>query len=212
MRTKFRFILGIILNLFPLIPGYLLFNRFPETMAIHFNSKNIADGFMPREWAIPIIPIIFFVTYLIVYVFVMMDPLKNETNVKILEVTFGLLIAMNYFVTWTVYAYNLGHNLEISKWVMIFMAFIFFVIGVVFPKIKRNYTMGIRLPWTIHSEIVWKKTHKLAGKLWMLCGLLILLVGLITNGENWILFILIASIMTIIPIIYSYIIYKKYRE
>jgi uncharacterized membrane protein len=79
-------------------------------------------------------------------------------------------------------------------------------------NIKPNYFAGIRLPWTLENEENWKKTHLLAGKLFFAGGLLIAILCLLTPVIiSIILFITITIIVTIIPGVYSYRLYKKQK-
>ncbi len=81
-------------------------------------------------------------------------------------------MAMLYFLT--IYA-GLGHALDIGRFILPGVAIVFFFLGLMMPKIKKNYTIGIRLPWTLHSEIVWDKTHQLGGKLFIVLAVAIAL-------------------------------------
>jgi uncharacterized membrane protein len=86
-------------------------------------------------------------------------------------------------------------------------------LGNYFKVIKQNYFLGIKTPWTLESEEVWKLTHILAGKLWILGGLLIVIFSLVIPEDiNFYLFITITAIITIVPIVYSYLIFKKLKK
>ena len=79
--------------------------------------------------------------------------------------------------------------------------------------IKANYFIGIRTPWTLEDTTVWKKTHKMAGKYWFIGGLTTILLGFILEPELYItIFLVITAIIVIIPIIYSYIVFKNLRQ
>jgi uncharacterized membrane protein len=86
-------------------------------------------------------------------------------------------------------------------------------LGNYFKVIKQNYFLGIKTPWTLESEEVWKLTHILAGKLWIVGGLLIVIFSLVIPEDiNFYLFITITAIITIVPIVYSYLIFKKLKK
>jgi uncharacterized membrane protein len=74
------------------------------------------------------------------------------------------------------------------------------------PKCKQSHTIGIKLPWTLESEENWNKTHRFAGKLWVVCGLLVLALSF---WGNIYVMLGITLLMVFVPTIYSYIIYRK---
>ena len=78
---------------------------------------------------------------------------------------------------------------------------------------KPNYFIGIRTPWTLESEKVWTETHKLSGKMWFLGGIIVVIASLVlSNPSNFIMFLIVTGVITIIPIIYSYIIFNKEKK
>ena len=89
----------------------------------------------------------------------------------------------------------------------VFMGLLFILIGNYLPKTKQSYTMGIRLPWTLSSEENWNRTHRLAGFLWVLCGVLFIVMSFI--GWSLPLFLILLAVMILVPLIYSYLLYRK---
>jgi uncharacterized membrane protein len=101
-------------------------------------------------------------------------------------------------------------GVKIEKLLFPFLGLAFAGFGMYMPKIKQNYFAGFRLPWTLESEANWTATHRLAGKIWTVGGLLQFLSGLILQGELvFIFFISIIIVMVIIPTVYSYLFFKK---
>ena len=89
----------------------------------------------------------------------------------------------------------------------IFVGILFTVIGNFLPKTKQTYTIGIRVPWTLNSEENWNKTHRMAGYLWVVCGILFIASAFLPESE--ILYIILLCVIIFVPIIYSYVIYRK---
>ena len=85
---------------------------------------------------------------------------------------------------------------------------LFVVIGNYLPKTKQSYTMGIKLPWTLASEENWNRTHRLAGFLWVIGGILLILLTLLRLWNTW-TFLLVIIPMSVVPMIYSYLLYRK---
>ena len=76
------------------------------------------------------------------------------------------------------------------------------------PKTTRNYTMGIKVPWTLNSDENWNKTHRFAGMLWVAGGVIVLIASFLKA-----IFLLPAIIIVcaVLPMVYSYVYYKKYE-
>ena len=84
----------------------------------------------------------------------------------------------------------------------------FIIIGNYLPKARQNYTIGIKIPWTLANEENWNRTHRLAGYLWMICGILMIIISLTRFvPTEWLVGIFL--IMVLIPCIYSYWMHAK---
>ena len=98
--------------------------------------------------------------------------------------------------------------------------FIFPLLGLMFAfignymvNIKPNYFAGIRLPWTLSNDENWRKTHQLGGKLWFAGGMLIAVASFFLPGpQAFTFFISVIAIMVIIPLVYSYRLFKKHSN
>ena len=87
---------------------------------------------------------------------------------------------------------------------------LFIVLGNMMPKVKQNFFTGVKTPWALSSEAVWNKTQRLGGKSMVLGGVLILFSGFLSNGKaTAFLIILIAILISILPMVMSYIWYKQ---
>ena len=90
------------------------------------------------------------------------------------------------------------------------LAILWFIIAVVIRKADRNFFFGIRTPWTLSSDLVWQKTHKLGSNLFIVCGIISLL-GMFTNLVFW-LTVIPVLVAVITTVIYSYFVFKKYKD
>ena len=80
------------------------------------------------------------------------------------------------------------------------------IVGNYLPKCKQNYTIGIKIPWTLNSEENWNRTHRFAGRLWVVCGLVLMFSGFF--GGFWI-FLGVVLLMVLAPFLYSYVLHRK---
>jgi uncharacterized membrane protein len=104
-------------------------------------------------------------------------------------------------------AWALGYELRVERIMPCFIGLLLIVIGNYLPKTKQSYTMGIRIPWTLNSEENWNRTHRLAGFLWVLGGLYFIVMSFF--GWNMAAFLIPLFIIVFVPIIYSYLLYRK---
>jgi len=81
------------------------------------------------------------------------------------------------------------------------------VCGNYLPKCKRNYTIGIKLPWTLDNEDNWNKTHRFAGFVWVIGGIVITLDAFLSISLFIILDVIV--LLIILPVVYSYLLYQK---
>lgn len=108
-----------------------------------------------------------------------------------------------------IYSYALGCKINVENIMPVFVGILILILGFTLENCKQNYTVGIKLPWTLNDEENWDKTHKFAGKLWVCGGALMILSG--TFGLPALFFIILIAI-TVIPTVYSYRLYKKQKK
>ncbi len=101
-----------------------------------------------------------------------------------------------------------NENDEKNKWMIvnIMVGIVFMILGNYMHKVKQNYTVGIKIPWTLDSEENWNRTHRLASWLWILSGVVFLINGILQLG--WLL-VAILMVSVLVPIVYSFVLYKK---
>ena len=99
------------------------------------------------------------------------------------------------------------------NYIVLLIGVLFAILGNYFKTLRANYFIGIKTPWTLENETVWKETHKLAGKLWFAGGLIIVLSSILLDKKtNFTLFAIITVLITVIPVVYSYIKYRSLSQ
>lgn len=204
----------IAIVLLPFIYLAYIWNQLPEKVPMHWNINGEIDRYGEKIELI-IIPILLpLLIYIIFLVVPKIDP-KNKLNkmgnklqsIKFLSTTFISILAL--FIIYT--AKN--ESFTNPNYIVLLIGILYIIFGNYFKTIKANYFIGIRTPWTLESETVWKKTHKFGGKLWFAGGIIIVITSLILEKEtNFTIFLIITGIITIIPIAYSYLIFKNERK
>lgn len=125
---------------------------------------------------------------------------------KIYRLVLWICPAVSFLVAAVSYSYALGYQIDVGGVVHVFVGVIFILIGNYLPKCRQNYTVGIKIPWTIDDEDNWNKTHRMAGILWMFAGI-VMIANLLFQSE--IIMFSAIIICVAVPVIYSYILYVK---
>lgn len=212
MIKKIQILTMIILAL-SFIIGIFAYNFFPDKIASHWGSDGQVDGYMPKFWGIFLIPLISVGMLLLFYFLPKLDPLKK--NYKKFNNYYDLFILIIILFMFYVYLltifWNFGIKFNMTFALIPALGFLFIYIGIILKNLKRNWFIGIRTPWTISSDIVWKRTHELGSKLFIFSGLIILLGIFFPNQMIWFVLvpILISSIWLVI---YSYLEYRKEKK
>ena len=212
MSTRTTTIVVLLLIVVATLAGLLLWNRFPEQMASHWNINDQVDGYISRFWGVFMLPVISLGMFLLFLAVPNIDPLK--ANIAKFREVFNLFIPlvigfMLYIHTLTL-LWNLGFtSFGMSRAMLPALGLLFIFIGSMLRKAKRNFFIGIRTPWTLSSDKVWDETHRLGAVLFMVSGTLAFIGSFFgSTTAFWFFFVpLIGS--TIFLVIYSYILYRQ---
>ena len=193
--------------LIPFAAGVMVYSRLPETVATHFSFDGEPDGWSSRAFAVFGLPTIMLAMNFILQFALNADPKRQNMSPALLTVVFWTVPVLSVVCSGITLAKALGYNIRIEVVLPVLMGVLFIIIGNYLPKTKQSYTMGIRLPWTLNSEENWNRTHRFAGFLWVLCGLLFLVMSFI--GLSIPLFLILMAVMVLIPVAYSYLLYRR---
>lgn len=211
MTTKSTSIIVLTLIAIALITGLSLWNQLPDQMASHWNANDQVDGYISRFWGVFLMPLITLGMFVLFLVVPGIDPLK--ANIAQFREAFNLFIAL--MVAFMLYihgltlAWSLGYqDFKMSAAMLPFMGVLFIAIGYLLRQAKRNFFIGIRTPWTLSSDTVWDKTHRLGSILFMVSGAFAIIGGFFGGMTAfWLMFVpLIGS--SLFLMIYSYILYR----
>jgi len=211
MTTKLTSIIVLTLIAIALIAGLSLWNQLPDQMASHWNANDQVDGYISRFWGVFLMPLITLGMFVLFLVVPGIDPLKANIAQfrEAFNVFIALMVAFMLYIHGLTLAWSLGYqDFKMSAAMLPFMGILFIAIGYLLRQAKRNFFIGIRTPWTLSSDTVWDKTHRLGSILFMVSGAFAIIGGFFGGMTAfWLMFVpLIGS--SLFLMIYSYILYR----
>ena len=205
-------IIGIVL--LPFMYLAYIWNSLPEQVPMHWNLKGEIDDWGSKYSLIGLVFLLPVLTYILMLVVPKIDPKKRIEAMggKYNQFKFILVAFMSVAVLAVMYI-SKNQKLSNPNMIVILVGTLFAFMGNYFKVIKQNYFIGIKTPWTLESEEVWKLTHLLAGKMWVIGGIVIVICSLVLpENLNFYFLISITAVISIVPIVYSYLIYKKLKN
>lgn len=211
MKNKIKFkkesVISVIISilLFAIV-NLLFYKKMPETLPTHWGFNNKIDGYSSKFTALITTPLLLIFLNIFSCFMLDNDPKNKDKNnfvITIGKATIPLVMLITFVIS---VFYGLGKEINVMVIISIFVGFLLILIGNYLPKTKRNYTVGIKLPWTLNSDENWNKTHRLAGYFFILGGIFFLFTPFI--GNEYLVF-LTFMIIGIIPAIYSFYLYKN---
>lgn len=197
--------------LLPILAGVILWSQLPDMLPVHWNVAGAVDGWSSKPFAVFGMPAIMLGFHWICVLGTSADPKKQNHSEKILHLVFWMIPVINLVVSGLMYFAAAGIELPIVAIMLSFVGVVFIIIGNYLPKCQQNYTIGIKIPWTLNSEENWNRTHRFAGWLWVICGLMMVLAGFIFAESViavWV-FLPVTLVMIAAPFAYSYILHRK---
>jgi uncharacterized membrane protein len=204
-----------VLIILPYVYLATIWNKLPDQVPTHFNISGNADAwsgkttllFLPGAMGIGI--------YLLMLLIPVLDPKRKiqQMGVKYYNFRFMLTFFFSLFATYLLFVSNSG-SLKNPNLLIGLIGALFAMLGNYFQTVRPNYFIGIRTPWTLENEQIWKKTHRLGGRLWMAGGVLIAILSFFikSNSALAITFGAILVVMVIVPVVYSYTEFLKEKN
>jgi uncharacterized membrane protein len=208
MRKSEIIIFGIIILSFAI--GINYYSQMPEKLASHWNAQGQVNGYMSKFWGLFLMPIISVGLFLLFIFIPRIDPLKSNVQ-KFRKHYDGFAVLIMFFLFYlyllTIF-WNSGYTFNMTTFLAPALAILFYSTGILIENAKRNWFIGIRTPWTMSSDNVWDKTHKIGGKLFKLVGILALLAIFFESYAICIIVVPVIGVL-IYTFLYSYFEYRK---
>lgn len=208
-KNKNLLIITSLLTLLPIPVGLVLWNRFPETMAVHWGITGEADGYAGPAFIVVALPLMMLALHWLCVLFTALDKGNQGRNQKMFRIVLFTIPVISNLSLLGIYAFALGLEFSPVAWTLIPMGILFAAIGNYLPKTRMNSTMGIKIHWTYTSEANWNATHRFAGKIWMAGGILIMFCALLPHLWAVTTMLILTVVLCIVPMVYSWRYYKK---
>lgn len=206
-KHKKTLILTSIIILLPMVAGLFLWNRLPDTMATHWGTNGEPNGWSSKLFAVVGLPLFLVACQWLCMFLSAADPKKqNILGSKMFGLMLWIVPVVSVICSTAILLEGLGIRFPVETVIPLLLGGLFMVIGFFMPSCPPSYTIGIKLPWTLADEENWRKTHRLAGGVWIIGGAMCALTALLPVP-----FLMIAPLaaMIIIPTAYSYLLYRK---
>lgn len=195
-----------------LLAGAYVYPMLPDAVASHWGVNGEVNGHMSKFWGVFLIPALAVAMYLLFIAIPYIAP--NKKTILQFRHYFTLKLSIILFLA-AVYVYtllfNLGYQFNINRLMPALLGALFIVIGFVIKDIKKNYFIGIRTPWTLASELVWKKTHLFGSKTFAMAGL-VCFTALFQPQYAFYIIITAVILAALVPVVYSYLEFRKIKK
>ena len=207
----------VVIACLPMVFLAIIWNSIPEIVALHYNARMQADrmGSKTKLWILAgILTVVSIGVFFLLINLHLFDPKRKKfpRSAAFTRLATGLAVFMSALNFIIILSAREG-SLLFEKLLFPLLGLLFAFIGNYFNNIKPNYFAGIRLPWTLSDDDNWRRTHHLAGKIWFTGGIVLFIIGIFLPVKFvFTAFIVLITIMTIIPVVYSYRWFKSKSE
>ena len=191
-----------------------VYGRLPEQVPTHFGLSGEPDGWTPRFPGAFLMPLLAVGVYLLLIVLRRIDP--RGANYRRFEETWwvflnGMALLMTALHVLSL-GFAIGWPIAMDRAVTVTLGLLFVGLGNYMPRLRSNWWMGIRSPWTLESEEVWRETHRVGGWAFVAAGLVVVVAGLLLEPAPpaWATGIAL-GIAVLVPLVYSYVAYRRLR-
>ncbi len=186
-----------------------LYPDLPDQIPTHWNIKGEVDDYTAKPWGVAIMPLAAIFVFVVMRLIPVISPkgFRTDSFMDVVNVFTVVIVGFMSGVAILVLLEANGQDVRINEMIFAGVGLMFIVLGNYMGKVRKNFFIGIRTPWTLASDEVWSRTHRLGGKVFVLIGIFMMLNSFVRFPVQW----LIASIVVValVPVIYSYVIYRR---
>lgn len=212
-KYKWNLLVTSIIILLPMLYGLVVWDQLPDVMATHWGMDNQPNGYSSKNMVVFGMPLIMLAMQWFCLVAIELDIRKRNHSPQVVKFVLWIIPLMSLFALAVTYSSAMGAKLNVGFWALFLVGIIFVLTGNYLPKCRQNWTMGVRNRWTLSDPENWNRTHRLAGPVWIVCGLMMIIGGFFSTNVivAYGMFVPIA-VAVLVPTIYSYLYYKKHKS
>ncbi|MBT8062676.1 MAG: SdpI family protein [Gammaproteobacteria bacterium] len=206
--SRLNWMTGMVLvTMFAIAAWYM--PQLPDPVPTHWNAAGEVDGWTPKPWGVWLLPVISMATFVVLLVLPVISPkgFRLEQSRKAYDVVIFVVVCFMALTEVFSFRSAVSGGQELMQFVPVAIGMLFLVLGNYLGKFQKNFFVGIRTPWTLASDEVWNRTHRLGGYVFMAGGAVIIVTGLLGLGVEW--FVATAILVALIPTVYSLLLYRR---
>jgi uncharacterized membrane protein len=212
MSTRMAVVVALLMIVATLVLSLSVYDRLPDCVASHWNVNDQVDGTMPRPWGAFLMPLITAGMLGLFLLIPVIDPMK--ANIAAFRPSFNvfivLIVAFLLYLHVLTTLWNLGlQGFRMSSAILPAFGLLFVFTGVLLRRTRRNFSIGIRTPWTISSDRVWERTHRLGAVLFIISGVLAALGAFLPGVIEYCLVIGPVLAASLFLVVYSYFLWHN---
>ena len=202
-------IISLVFVITAITAAAVLYPSLPEQIPTHWNAQGEVDRYMDKPGGVIAMPAMALFTFIVMKLIPIISPKGFRTDkfsdvIGVLQVT---LVGFMSVVAILVLLEARGLNVRINEMIIAGTGLLFVIIGNYLGKVRKNFFIGIRTPWTLASDEVWSRTNRIGGRLFILSGVIIWIGALLGLPLSWTVGVAVGIVL--IPVVYSYFLYRK---
>lgn len=205
-----KYLFSVVIIVLTILTWVFTYSSLPNDLVTHWGINGDADDYSSKFNAMMTFIGIMIIQYILMVTIPKIDPKNNyKTFMRPYMAIFNTMFAVLFIINLITILTGLGYDLPIPYLGSFVLGAIFMVFGNFIQKVKPNFFLGIRTPWTLSNERVWKDTHRVSSKLFVLAGVIIMLTAFFPSTYKESIIFTAAIGCIILSIVSSYFIYQR---
>ena len=186
-----------------------LYSELPQQIPTHWNIEGEIDDYTEKPWGVIVMPLVAILAFAIMRLIPVISPkgFRTDKFMDVINVFTVTLVGFLSGVGILVLLQASGRDVHINAMIFAGIGLLLIVLGNYMGKIRKNFFIGIRTPWTLASDEVWSRTHRLGGRVFVLLGLFLMLNSFFDFREAWLAGVIVVT--ALIPFVYSFLLYRR---
>jgi uncharacterized membrane protein len=187
--------------------------RLPPGIPSHGHRSGAVDGWMARPWGLVALPITALLLAAVLLLLPRLDPRRANVerfrgDLHAMLTLLGVVLAALHVAT---LGATLGWPVDAGRVVVVLVGLLLAGIGHYLPRVPSNWFIGIRTPWTLESDAVWRSTHRLAGRTFVAAGVAVALAAFLPPRSRGAVMLAAIVLAAMIPTLHSFVAWRRER-